>query len=102
MGVPRTIGIILQNALIQAETEGSNKKISVKDVNVGLRFAKKMYMQQFQGAVKKKYQNIWMCYVKTLYNIYWKKVERLNMEVNIFYMLLTMKFVEKMKLYMQK
>lgn len=64
MGVPRTIGIILQNALIQAETEGSNKKISVKDVNVGLRFAKKMYMQQFQGAVKKKiipgfYMDMW-------------------------------------------
>lgn len=54
MGVPRTIGIILQNALIQAETEGENKKISIKDINVGLRYAKKMYMQQFQGAVKKK------------------------------------------------
>ena len=53
LGVPRTIGIILQNALIQAEAEGENKKISIKDVNVGLRFAKKMYMQQFQGAVLK-------------------------------------------------
>lgn len=64
LGVPRTIGIILQNALIQAEAEGENKKISIKDVNVGLRFAKKMYMQQFQGAVKKKiipgfYMDMW-------------------------------------------
>lgn len=64
MGVPRTIGIILQNALIQAETEGENKKISIKDINVGLRYAKKMYMQQFQGAVKKKiipgfYMDMW-------------------------------------------
>ncbi len=64
LGVPRTIGIILQNALIQAEAEGENKKITIKDVNVGLRFAKKMYMQQFQGAVKKKiipgfYMDMW-------------------------------------------
>lgn len=64
MGVPRTIGIILQNALIQTETENSDSKISINDVNVGLRVAKKMYMQQFQGAVKKRiipgfYMDLW-------------------------------------------
>lgn len=64
MGIPRTIGIILQNALIQSEIESSNRKISINDINIGLRAAKKMYMQQFQGAVKKRiipgfYMDIW-------------------------------------------
>jgi len=64
MGIPRTIGIILQNALIQSEIEKVNRKISINDINIGLRAAKKMYMQQFQGAVKKRiipgfYMDIW-------------------------------------------
>lgn len=64
MGIPRTIGFILQNALIQSEADNSSGKISINDINVGLRAAKKMYMQQFQGAVKKGlipgfYMDIW-------------------------------------------
>lgn len=64
MGIPRTIGIILQNALNQSEVEKTNGKISINDINIGLRAAKKMYMQQFQGAVKKRiipgfYMDIW-------------------------------------------
>lgn len=63
MGIPRTIGIILQQALIQSQID-NNEKISLNDINIGLRAAKKVYMQQFQGAVKKNiiagyYMDIW-------------------------------------------
>ena len=64
MGIPRTLGIILQNALIQSQVDKVNGKISISDINVGMRTAKKIYMQQFQGAVKKKvipgfYMDMW-------------------------------------------
>lgn len=64
MGVPRTIGMILQNALNQAELNGKRTNITVSDINVGIQETKKIYFSQFQGAVKKKvipafYMDMW-------------------------------------------
>lgn len=53
MGVPRTIGLILQNALTQAEVR-NEKFIQLSDINVGIRETRKIYFKQFQGAVQKK------------------------------------------------
>lgn len=63
MGVPRTIGLILQNALTQAEIKEYDF-IQLSDINVGLREARKIYFKQFQGAVQKKvipgfYMDMW-------------------------------------------
>lgn len=64
MGVPRTIGMILQNALIQAELSGKRVNITITDVNVGIQETRKIYFSQFQGAVKKRiipafYMDMW-------------------------------------------
>ena len=53
MGVPRTIGLILQNALTQEEVR-NEKFIQLSDINVGIRETRKIYFKQFQGAVQKK------------------------------------------------
>lgn len=63
MGVPRTVGLILQNALIQAETK-TDKQIQLGDINVGIKETRKIYFKQFQGAVQKKlipgfYMDMW-------------------------------------------
>lgn len=52
LGVSRTIGIILQNAFIQA---GSNAdgKIGLAEINYGISSARKTYQKQFTGSVKK-------------------------------------------------
>lgn len=42
MGVPRTIGLILQNALTQAEVR-NEKFIQLSDINVGIRETRKIY-----------------------------------------------------------
>lgn len=55
MGVPRTIGMILQSALNQAELNGKGIHITISDINVGIQETKKIYFSQFQGAVKKKF-----------------------------------------------
>lgn len=63
MGVPRTIGMILQNSLNQMELTRKNS-ITIRDINVGIHETKKIYFSQFQGAVKKKiipgfYMDMW-------------------------------------------
>lgn len=52
MGIPRTIGMILQSAFQQTETR-AKKTISLLDVMAGIRETRKTYFRQFQGAVKK-------------------------------------------------
>ena len=64
MGVPRTIGMILQNALNQTELSGKRTYITISDINVGIQETRKIYFSQFQGAVKKKiipafYMDMW-------------------------------------------
>lgn len=64
MGVPRTIGMILQSALNQAELNGKRINITLSDINVGIQETRKIYFSQFQGAVKKKvipgfYMDMW-------------------------------------------
>ena len=64
MGVPRTIGMILQGALNQTELNGKRTNITISDINVGIQETRKIYFSQFQGAVKKKiipafYMDMW-------------------------------------------
>ena len=64
MGVPRTIGLILQHSLGQAECSTLDNRISLKDINFGMRATRKIYFQQFQGAIKSKliqghYMDMW-------------------------------------------
>lgn len=64
MGVPRTIGMILQNALNQMELNEKRKFITISDINVGIQETRKIYFSQFQGAIKKKvipafYMDMW-------------------------------------------
>lgn len=64
MGVPRTIGLILQHSLGQAELNTVDNRIALKDINFGMRATRKIYFQQFQGAVKSKliqghYMDMW-------------------------------------------
>lgn len=64
MGVPRTIGLILQHSLGQAELNTTDKRISLKDVNFGMKSTRKIYFQQFQGAIKSRliqghYMDMW-------------------------------------------
>ncbi|MBU3075596.1 helix-turn-helix domain-containing protein [Clostridium estertheticum] len=55
MGVPRTIGLILQNAWLRSETNGSgDQKIGLTELNYGIIATKKMYFLQFQGSIKKR------------------------------------------------
>lgn len=66
MGVPRTIGMVLQNALIQADLSKKRDYITISDINAGIQETKKVYFNQFQGAVKKKaipafYMDMWNC-----------------------------------------
>ncbi|WP_270474448.1 helix-turn-helix transcriptional regulator [Clostridium cochlearium] len=64
MGVPRTIGLILQHSLGQAELNSADNRIALKDINFGMRATRKIYFQQFQGAIKSKliqghYMDMW-------------------------------------------
>ena len=68
MGVPRTIGMILQNALSQAELK-QDKCIQLKEIGVGIKETRKVYFKQFQGAVQKKaipgyYMDMWNSLLK--------------------------------------
>lgn len=63
MGVPRTIGLILQNAFSQAETKKAGV-IQLNEINAGIRETRKIYFRQFQGAIQKKvtpgfYMDMW-------------------------------------------
>jgi hypothetical protein len=69
MGVPRTIGMILQSALNQMELGGKRTYITISDINVGIQETRKIYFSQFQGAVKKKvipafYMDMWNSILK--------------------------------------
>lgn len=68
MGIPRTVGLILQNAFLQAETRDTFL-IQVSDINIGIREARKIYFRQFQGAVQKRiipgyYMDMWNALLK--------------------------------------
>ncbi len=72
MGVSRTIGLILQNALIQAETKSDNS-IQLNEINIGIRETRKIYFKQFQGAVQKRaisgfYMDMWNSLLKRVLN----------------------------------
>lgn len=63
MGVPRTIGLILQNAWIQADSQ-LDGKIGLQEINYGMSATRKTYFKQFQGAVKARvlprfYMDMW-------------------------------------------
>lgn len=73
MGVSRTIGMILQNALNQTELSGKRTNITITDINIGIQETKKIYFSQFQGAVKKKvipafYMDMWNSILKKALN----------------------------------
>lgn len=53
LGVSRTIGIILQNAFIQASAN-KDCKIGLAEINYGMSSARKTYQKQFTGIVKRK------------------------------------------------
>lgn len=53
LGVSRTIGIILQNAFVQAGTN-SDAKIGLSEINYGISTARKTYQKQFTGSIKKR------------------------------------------------
>lgn len=53
LGVSRTIGIILQNAFVQASTS-SDTKIGLSEINYGISTARKTYQKQFTGSIKKR------------------------------------------------
>lgn len=68
MGVPRTIGLILQNAFMQAETR-QNVALQLSDINIGIRETRKIYFKQFQGAIQKRiipgyYMDMWNSLLK--------------------------------------
>lgn len=63
LGVTRTIGMILQNAFVQASSN-SDGKIGLAEINYGISSARKTYQKQFIGSVKRKlvpgyYMDIW-------------------------------------------
>ena len=53
LGVSRTIGLILQNAFVQASSN-SDGKIGLSEINYGISSARKTYQKQFTGSVKKR------------------------------------------------
>ncbi|MFQ9287204.1 MAG: hypothetical protein ACLR3X_03300 [Intestinibacter bartlettii] len=65
MGVPRTIGLVLQNAWIQCESTSSDDyRIGLQELNYGTRATRKIYFKQFQGSIKSKsipgfYMDLW-------------------------------------------
>ena len=64
MGVPRSIGLILQNAWIQTTASKGNKKIGIQEINYGIRATRKTYFMQFSGAIKTRsipgfYMDMW-------------------------------------------
>jgi hypothetical protein len=64
IGVPRTIGMILQQSFIQAQSISNDKKIGILEINYGISTARKTYQRQFEGSVKRKllpgfYMDMW-------------------------------------------
>jgi len=52
LGVSRTIGMILQNALVQAQSTNDGR-IGLAEINYGISSARKTYQKQFRGSVKR-------------------------------------------------
>nr|WP_315257714.1 hypothetical protein [uncultured Flavobacterium sp.] len=64
IGVPRTIGLILQQSFIQAQTNSSDNRIGLTELNYGISSARKTYQRQFEGSIKRKllpgfYMDMW-------------------------------------------
>lgn len=64
IGVPRTIGMILQQAFIQAQSNSSDNKIGLSELNYGVSAARKTYQRQFEGGIKRRllpgfYMDMW-------------------------------------------
>lgn len=64
IGVPRTIGMILQQAFIQAQNNSTDVKIGLSELNFGISSARKTYQRQFEGSIKRKllpgfYMDMW-------------------------------------------
>lgn len=64
IGVPRTIGMILQNSFVQAQTNSTDNKIGISELNYGISAARKTYQRQFNGSIKRKllpgfYMDMW-------------------------------------------
>lgn len=65
LGVPRTLGLVLQYAWNQAQNGiDSDNKIGIAEINYGIRSVRKIYYKQFEGSIKKKlipsfYSNMW-------------------------------------------
>jgi hypothetical protein len=65
MGVPRSVGLILQNAWIQSESANQDAgKIGLQELNYGIRTTRKIYYKQFQGSIKARlipgfYMDLW-------------------------------------------
>jgi len=64
IGVPRTIGMILQNSFVQARTNSTDNKIGISELNYGISAARKTYQRQFNGSIKRKllpgfYMDMW-------------------------------------------
>ncbi|SNZ00023.1 hypothetical protein [Flagellimonas pacifica] len=69
IGVSRTIGMILQNAYIQAQSTQTDNKIGLNEINYGISSARKTYQKQFIGSIKKKlvygfYMDMWNAILK--------------------------------------
>lgn len=54
MGVPRTIGMVLQNALNQMESSRRRTSITISDINVGIQETKKYILVSFKEQLRKK------------------------------------------------
>ena len=64
IGVPRTIGMILQQSFVQAQTNSTDNKIGLTELNYGISSARKTYQRQFEGSIKRKllpgfYMDMW-------------------------------------------
>ncbi|WP_139492462.1 hypothetical protein [Brevibacillus dissolubilis] len=74
LGVPRTLGLVLQYAWNQAQNGvESDNKIGISEVNYGIRSVRKIYYKQFEGSNKKKL-------IPSFYSQMWK--ELLNRALN--------------------
>jgi hypothetical protein len=73
IGVPRTIGIILQQAFILAQTNSTDNKIGLSELNYGIASARKTYQRQFEGSIKRKllpgfYMDMWNAIISKAVN----------------------------------
>lgn len=65
IGIPRTIGLILQHSWKQAESK--DYKIGLSELTYGIRSTRRIYQRQFEGAIKRKL-------IPGFYNDLWNKI----------------------------